>query len=77
MKLPAVIKFEVTELKEVIELQEKYDELKRGIGDLIIMLAHPEENHISLKNKDSDMSHVIDYVNEIIKENRELKEKAK
>ena len=77
MKLPAVIKVEVTILKEVVELQAKYDELIRGMGDLIIMLSHPEEDHISIRNKDEFINHIMKQVSELLKENRELKEKAK
>ena len=77
MKLPAVIRVEVTILKEVVELQAKYDELIRGMGDLIIMLSHPEEDHISIRNKDEFINHIMKQVSELLKENRELKEKAK
>jgi hypothetical protein len=73
MKLPAVIKFEVTRLKEVVELQAKYDELIRGMGDLIIMLSHPEEDHISIRNKDEFINSIMKQVSELLKENKELK----
>lgn len=77
MKLPAIIKVEVTGLKEVIELQAKYDELMRGVGDLILILNWPERDYRSLLNKNESLRWVMKRVIELIKENRELKEKVK
>lgn len=61
-------------VNEIIKLTQENAELKRGAGDLLLILAIPDEKHQSLKNNDINMSYAIVRVMELIEENKKLKE---
>lgn len=68
----------VTGLKEVIDLKAENDELKRGIGELMLYVAriNKPENRQSLKNKYDHLSYVINRVCDLIEENDKLRKQS-
>ena len=57
-----------------IELQYQLDEHRRFLGDLLIMLAHPEKDHISIEH-DVDMADSIwEKTQKMINDNRRMSE---
>lgn len=57
-----------------IELQYQLDEHRRFLGDLLIMLAHPEKDHVSVEH-DVDMADFIwEKTQKMINDNRRMSE---
>lgn len=86
-KSPGVTEQGLTEMKErkvkrspldivdrCIDLQYQLDEHRRFLGDLLIMLAHPEKDHISVDH-DVDMADFIwEKTQKMINDNRRMSE---
>ena len=60
--------------EKLCELQQQVDEDRRYLGDLMIMLHHPLDEHISIEHDTWDNGFVMKRVCELIAENRQLNE---
>lgn len=75
MKINAIFRRaeRVSIAEKLCELQQQVDEDRRYLGDLMIMLHHPLDEHISLEHDTWDGGYVMKRVRELIAENRRLK----
>jgi hypothetical protein len=60
----------------LLELQRKIDEYERFLGDLTVMLMCPEKEHRCIQHNVELGDFIWRKVEELIKENRELKKKG-
>lgn len=69
-----ISRFFRNEVKEIIDLTNENAELKRGIGDLFLLIdSQKHENlHVSIRNSDPMLRHLFILVRQIIEENRLL-----
>jgi hypothetical protein len=65
------------DIKEVIKLTQENEEFKRGIDEILSLIANRNDPdlHIIINNKDEKMRYIIDKVYDIILENKSLKMK--
>ena len=65
--------------KDIIELAKENAELKRGIGDLFLLIHEKQHDrgHNWLKNKNEFVNYISDAIHELYEENKEFKESLK
>ena len=65
--------------KDIIELAKENAELKRGLGDLLLLIVEKKHgrDHNWRKNKNEFMDYISKAIRELYEENKELKESLK
>jgi len=64
---------EKSDLQLIIDIVRENDELKRGIGDAMLILCQRKNKHESMKNDNVEMSFILQDIYRLVEENEKLK----